>query len=122
MHKRAVLSAAILAAAAVSGCTGGGGGVYAAGDFGPGPYAYDGFYDDYYGSIYDGYWGDDDFFYYRHGIGDRRFHRGDAAHFQRSGAHGGHFHPMQGSMTPQHGMHMPHFGGGRGGPGRGGHR
>jgi hypothetical protein len=93
----------------LSACAGGygtGGVAYAGGS-----YAYDGFYDDYYGPIYDGYWGDDGGFYYRRGPSDRRFVRGDAAHFNRSGNAGGHFHPMQGSMTPGSGMHMPHFGG-----------
>jgi hypothetical protein len=37
--------------------------------YGPGPYAYNGWYDGYYGSIYDGYWGNDGYFYYRRGGG-----------------------------------------------------
>jgi len=82
-----------------------------------GPYAYDGFYDDYYGSIYDGYWGDDGGFYYRRGPHDRHFRRGDPAHFSRMRPANGNFHPIQGSMRPQHGMRMPHFNGGGGGRG-----
>ena len=38
-----------------------------------GPYAYDGYYDGYYGDVYDGYWGDDGVFYYRHGANERGY-------------------------------------------------
>jgi hypothetical protein len=76
------------------------------------PYAYDGFYDDYYGPIYDGYWGGDGFFYYRRNAGEHGFRRGDAHHFARAAPAQGHFHAIQGTMTPQRGMHMPRFGGG----------
>ena len=31
------------------------------------PVYYDGYYDSYYGPMYDGYWGDDNFFYYSGG-------------------------------------------------------
>lgn len=99
----------VAAALSLSGCAAGYGSVGYAG----GPYAYDGFYDDYYGPIYDGYWGGDGFFYYRGGAHERAFRRGDAAHFRRDAGPGGHFHPMQGSFTPQRGMRMPHFSGGR---------
>jgi len=89
--------------------------------YGPGPYAYDGWYDGYYGPIYDGYWGSDNYFYYRRGGGDRAYIRGDGGHF-RHDAPGGehHYQPLRGSMTPPQGVHMPHFpgGGGRGGGGR----
>jgi hypothetical protein len=83
-------------------------------------YPYDGYYDDYYGPIYDGYWGGDGYFYYRSRQADRGFIRGDQTHFRRSG--GGmpaqNFHPMQGTMRPTQGMRMPHFNGARGGGGR----
>ena len=52
--------------------------------YGGGPYAFDGYYDDFYGPVYDGYWGDDGFFYYRGHAEDRRFVRGDAAHFSHT--------------------------------------
>jgi hypothetical protein len=113
-----------IATLSLSACAGGyglGGNGYAGGS-----YAYDGFYDDSYGPIYDGYWGNDGGFYYRSGEHDRRFRRGDPSHFSRSGAPGSKFHAMQGSMTPGRGMRMPHFGGGgQGRPGQsnhGGHR
>ena len=101
----------LIAAVALSlgGCAAGYGHV----DYAGGPYAYDGYYDDFYGPIHDGYWGDDGFFYYRGGEHDRAFRRGDAAHFRRdAGADAGHFHTMQGSFAPQRGMRMPHFSGG----------
>lgn len=91
--------------------------------YGGGPYAFNGYYDDFYGPVYDGYWGNDGFFYYRGGAGERRFRRGDAAHFRRDGAPGGGFHSFGGSFNRGPGMHTPHFGGGRGGGGfHGGHR
>jgi hypothetical protein len=90
---------------------------YGADVYAGGPYAYDGYYDDFYGPIYDGYWGDDGFFYFRSGDRDRRFRRGDAAHFSRGSATGTNFHPIQGSMRPTRQARMPHFSGGR--PARG---
>jgi hypothetical protein len=121
MKRLLIALCATVPALSLSACAGGygyGGEVTAGG-----PYAYDGYYDDYYGSVYDGYWGDDGGFYYRSGANDRHFRRGDPAHFSRSAAQGAHFHAMQGSMTPARGMRMPHFsgGGGHGGPGGGGH-
>jgi hypothetical protein len=57
----------------------------------PGPAYYDGFYDGYYGPVYEGYWAADGFFYYRGH--DRRFYRGDPAHFSREARPGYHqFH------------------------------
>ena len=68
-------------------------------DFGRhgGPYAgadvayVDGYYDDFYGPVYDGYWGDGDVFFYRSSP-DTDFRRDDAHHFSRSD--GGGFHHM----------------------------
>ena len=51
----------------------------------------DGYYDDAYGPVYDGYWGDGDAFYYRNSA-DGEFRRDDAHHFSRSAGNG--FHPM----------------------------
>jgi hypothetical protein len=73
------------------------------------PYAYDGYYDDHYGAIYDGYWGRDGGFYYRNDEGERVYRRGDGAHFQRRAPPSGNFHQMQGAMTPRHGIKTPHF-------------
>lgn len=113
MKKRLiVVLCAAVSALPLTACAGGYG--YGGGAYAGSPYAYDGFYDDYYGPIYDGYWGDDGGFYYRRGGNDRRFVRGDPAHFSRSNNQSGHFHPIRGSMTPGAGMHMPHFGGGGG--------
>jgi hypothetical protein len=80
------------------------------GPYGPGPVAYDGYYDDYYGPIYDGYWGNGGVFYYRsheHGrlIADRGNHfrhdMGGAGPGGRGGpGGGGHFHPMHGNFNP----------------------
>jgi hypothetical protein len=113
--KRLWIAAAIaLPSLALGACATGYGEVYAGG-----PYGYDGYYDDFYGPIYDGYWGSDGFFYYRSGHGDRHFRRGDTSHFVRGNAQpGGHFHEMHGSFTPDRGMRMPHFNGGPRGHGR----
>jgi hypothetical protein len=73
---------------------------------GPGPVAYDGYYDDYYGPIYDGYWGNGGVFYYRtseHG----HFRPDRSGHFRRdmaaeAGPGPGHpFHEMHGNFTPR---------------------
>ncbi len=110
MNKKTIIAlCATFAALPLAGCyeNGYGGGV--AVGYGS-PYAYDGYYDDYYGPIYDGYWGGDGGFYYRRNEHERGFHRGDTHHFSRTAPGQGSFHPMQGTMTPQRGMHMPHFG------------
>lgn len=88
--------------------------------YAPGPYAYDGWYDGYYGPIYDGYWGDDGYFYYRHGEGEGAYVRGDRAHFARQAPQGPHnFQRIQGNTAPRQGVRAPHFPGG-GGHGAGG--
>src|SRR5579871_2309183 len=56
-------------------------------------YAYgyvDGYYDDFYGPWYDGYWGPGDVFFYRTGPRDH-FHRDDGGHFRHMTSGGG-FH------------------------------
>ncbi len=121
--KRLLLATAILLPAfALSACDNGFG--YGGTSVGVGyagsPYAYDGYYDGFYGPIYDGYWGNDQNFYYRRGDGERRFYRGDQGHFDRERARGENFRPMHGSFTPQRGMRTPHFGGGQAGGGRAG--
>jgi hypothetical protein len=122
MKRLLLMLSAAVPVIALSGCYGGGGGVYSAGSFG-----YDGFYDDYYGPIYDGYWGGDGAFYYRGSAGEHRYRRGDPAHFARGTTPLGHFHEMHGSMSPAPHVRMPHFnagGPGSAGPqqGRHGHR
>ena len=54
---------------------------------------YDGYYDDFYGSVGDGYWGPDDYFYYSDAPG-HPFRRDDAHHFRHDAASG--FHPVHG--------------------------
>lgn len=101
--------------------------IYAGGGNWNGPVAYDGWYDGYYGDVYDGYWGSDGYFYYRHGGSDRRYYRGDRHHFAHGDtAPGGNYHHFQGSIDSQpQGVRMPHWNGGgmRGGDGHdgGGH-
>ena len=51
------------------------------------PIYYDGYYDGYYGPLYDGYWGDDNFFYYSSGPG-QPFIRDEGNHFQRGAVAG----------------------------------
>jgi hypothetical protein len=88
--------------------------MYAGGGNWGGPVAYDGWYDGAYGDVYDGYWGDDGYFYYRHGSNDHKYYRGDRAHFARGdSAPGGNYHHIQGAIQSQpQGVRMPHFGGG----------
>jgi len=62
---------------------------------------YDAYYDDAYGPLYDGYWGDDDSFYFRGGA-ERPFIRDGGGHFRHQAASG------------FHGVHAGgHTGGGR---------
>ena len=84
------------------------GGYYGVG-YASGPYAYDGWYDDYYGPIYDGYWGNDGYFYYRNSDHVRDFRRGDQSHFRREGG-GDKFHELRGTFNPSAGMHLRNFG------------
>ncbi|MDE2405578.1 MAG: hypothetical protein KGM17_13000 [Sphingomonadales bacterium] len=84
--------AAVAALATLSACDEGYGGTEIG--WGPAGYAYDGWYDGYYGPIYDGYWGDDGGFWYRSRSVDRHWRRGDGAHFRRE--------------QPMPGVNMPH--------------
>jgi hypothetical protein len=65
----------------------------------------DGYYDDAYGPVYDGYWGDGDVFYYRSSA-DGDYRRDDAHHFNRSAGNG--FHTMH--MRAGHAAPAPHAG------------
>lgn len=66
-------------------------------DYGPaGPYAdvdFTGYYDDYYGPFYGGYWAAGGVFYYADRDG-RHFHRDNDHHFRNDAGAG--FHPIQG--------------------------
>lgn len=63
-----------------------------------GPVGYDGYYDNFYGPVYDGYWGDDGFYY---STGDGRpYVRDDGGHFRHEGGSG--FVEFHG------GLHRPH--------------
>ena len=87
------------------------------------PYAYDGWYDGSYGPIYDGYWGDDGYFYYRHAEGEGAYVRGDRTHFMHQAPQGPHnYQPIHGTANPHQGVRAPHYpsGGGHGGGGGGG--
>lgn len=107
----------VAAALPLAGCVSDG---YYGGPVGPGPIAYDGYYDDYYGPIYDGYWGDGGGFYYRnseHG----HWRHDSGGHFRRDMGPGGMgqggmgpgggrpggrpFHAMHGSFNPPAGGH-----------------
>ncbi len=72
-----------------------------------GGFGYDGYYDDHYGPIYDGYWGDGDVFYYRahpHG----RYIRDTGGHFRHDGNGVTGYHPMHVTgPAPRGGRHHP---------------
>ncbi len=75
-------------------------------------YPYDAWYDNYYGPIYDGYWGQDDFFYFRVLPSERTFRRGDRNHFHRGGENppDHRFQRFTGTLRPPpHGTRMPKF-------------
>ncbi len=74
-----------------------------------GPVYYDGYYDGYYGPMYDGYWGDDNFFYYSGGRG-QPFVRDGGNHFRRAAAGG--FNSFQNAHRGPHPGH-PHEAGRR---------
>ena len=124
LAKRAsVYAALVLGLGGLSGCAddgmgfGGGDAYYTAG-----PWTYDGWYDGFYGPIYDGYWGSDGVFYYRGSDGDRQFHRGSGTHFRHDGpGDTGHFQRFEGQGQPMQGMHAPHFPRGGQSPRGGGH-
>ncbi len=115
MKRVALALSALVPIVALSACDDG----YGYGGYGGGiayasrPYAYNGYYDGFYGPIFDGYWGTDNFFYYRRGDRDRRFYRGDRDHFDRERGRGDNWREMRGSFTPQRGYQMPYFGGDR---------
>lgn len=78
------------------------------------PYAWDTYYDGYYGPIYDGYWGRDNAFWYR--SGDRGYYRrGDGAHFRRDLPNndmrwgGRTWERRQGMINARPAGRMPHF-------------
>jgi hypothetical protein len=60
---------------------------------------YDGYYDDFYGPVAYGYWGPDDYFYYRSPT-SVVYVRDDAHHFRRDQASGWHSFHMRGQRPP----------------------
>jgi hypothetical protein len=90
IHVKKLASVALAAAAAVSmtACadTYGHHDHYVAG-YGVGIYA-DGYYDNFYGPVDTGYWGDDGVFMYRGS--DQQYHRDDSGHFRKESAQGYH--------------------------------
>jgi hypothetical protein len=71
---------------------------------------YYGWYDNFYGPIYDGYWGTDNFFYYRLTPNDRNYRRGDSRHFRRDAVPGGSYNRFEGTIRqPPQGARMPNF-------------
>lgn len=88
MRKTLLIAGAIGALLTVSACADSGGYGYYGAEVGTPDVYYDGFY----GAYPDGYWGPDDFFYYRSG---GHFIRDENHHFQHrmfNGAHGYHAH------------------------------
>ncbi|MGH6986683.1 MAG: hypothetical protein ACRED9_07580 [Caulobacteraceae bacterium] len=91
MKRAASVLAAASALALLAGCAGYGG-------YGPGggvavgfvaPVGYDGWYDGYYGPIYNGYWGDNGVFYYR-STDHAAWHADSGGHFRHDAANGYH--------------------------------
>jgi hypothetical protein len=120
MKRPIILLAACTAGLALSGCAdtgygfgmGYGSGGYSPSGYGYGAYPYDGWYDGYYGSIYDGYWGNDGYFYYRSNRRDRDYRRGDAQHFRRDHqgqGNGRDWREMRGTLHYDRGAQMPNF-------------
>jgi hypothetical protein len=107
MKRTLILLGLSFGALSLTGCTDG---TYYSGGLYMGDIAYDGYYDNYYGPIYDGYWGTDNYFYYRHSDQDRSFRRGDRNHFMRGRERPSeHFYQMHGITRPPEGSHAPHF-------------
>jgi hypothetical protein len=72
--------------------------------------AYNGYYDDTYGPIYDGYWGEGDTFYYR-GSNSGAYLRDDGHHVRHEAGEQGHgYHQIRGH-GPRSGGHQQHSGG-----------
>lgn len=61
---------------------------------------YNGYYDNFYGPVAYGYWGPDNFFYYRTGV-SAVYVRDDARHFRRERGDGFHRFHMRGRRPPR---------------------
>ena len=110
--RHSLVAALIAAPLMLAGCGeyGGVGVGYGSDIYSGGPYAYDGYYDGYYGPVYDGYWGTDNYYYYRSSASDRAFRRGDTAHFRRDHPDGdGRWQQFHHELRPERGMRMSHF-------------
>lgn len=106
-----VAAAALLGAVAVlpAGCASNGD-VYGSGHLVWKSYPTYGWYDSYYGSFYDGYWGVDNYFWFRLTPQDR-FRRDERRHFRRENQYGDpRFQRFERQMQPPpHGTRMPKF-------------
>lgn len=111
MRKIAIIIALPLLLGGLSSCYEYGGyGVASTGYYGDGYYPYDGWYDGYYGPIYDGYWGSDNYFYYRPNSRDRDYRRGDRTHFRNDRTNPGHgWNSMQGRTRWDRSKSMPNY-------------
>lgn len=104
-----------LAALALSGCVADyGSGIYSTGygsGYGYGYPAryYDGYYDGYYGPIYDGYWGNDGYFYYRSSARHSHYRRADRVHFSHDRRDGHGWHHWRGQLKARDGFRMPNY-------------
>jgi len=67
--------------------------------YGPEPVAFDGYYDDFYGPFYDGYWAGDGGYYYTDAPG-HAYHRDTGGHFRHDSASG--FHTVHGTGAGRH--------------------
>lgn len=110
MHKRLILIAAAtlpLAACATDDYYGGRG--YASIGYSDGYYPYSGYYDGFYGPVYDGYWGADDYFYYRSAPTARAYIRGDRDHFRRDNNGDTRWRSIEGRTRFDRGVNRPYW-------------
>ena len=74
-------------------------------------YPYYGWYDNYYGDFYDGYWGSDGYFWYRLSPTDWRYRRDERRHFRRDNRpYDPHYRRFDRRLDPpRRGTRMPHY-------------
>jgi len=74
-------------------------------------YPYVGWYNDYYGSFYDGYWGTDGYFWFRLDAVERRYRRDKERHFRREATRSDRrFKRFERNLRPPpNGTRMPNF-------------
>jgi len=99
MKRALILSIAFGALVGLGGCTG----YYGGAGVGYGYNAYDDlYYDNYYGPVSYGYWGNDGWYYYRDRV-SRQYRRDDGRHFRRDAADGYHASRMHRGRDNGHG-------------------